>query len=35
MGFDVLRINDRALRKAEQVPMDQLNPQSQPFYSLR
>jgi hypothetical protein len=34
-GFDVLKITDRSLKKAAQVPMDQLNVQSQPVYQLR
>ena len=33
-GFDVLDITDPSLRKADQVPMDELNVQSQPVYDL-
>ena len=34
-GFDVLDITDSSLKKADLVPMDQLNVQSQPAYQLR
>jgi hypothetical protein len=33
-GFDVLDITDPSLKKADQVPMDELNVQSQPVYDL-
>jgi hypothetical protein len=33
-GFDVLDITDKSLRKADLVPMDELNVQSQPVYDL-
>ncbi|PSL00790.1 LVIVD repeat-containing protein [Murinocardiopsis flavida] len=32
MGFDVLKLNDRRLKKAEDVEYDELNPQNQPTY---
>jgi hypothetical protein len=34
-GFDVLRITDPSLKKAADVQMDELNPQSQPVYPKR
>ncbi|MDF2090781.1 hypothetical protein P0Y31_00350 [Knoellia sp. 3-2P3] len=34
-GFDVLDITDKSLMKADLVPMDELNVQSQPVYQLR
>ncbi|PRY58785.1 LVIVD repeat-containing protein [Knoellia remsis] len=34
-GFDVLRITDKSLKKAADVKMDELNPQSQPVYATR
>ena len=34
-GFDVLDITDPSLKKADLVPMDELNVQSQPAYQLR
>ena len=34
-GFDVLRITDPSLKKAESVTMDQLNVQSQPVYAVK
>lgn len=34
-GFDVLDITDPSLKKADSVPMDELNVQSQPVYDLR
>lgn len=34
-GFDVLDITDKSLKKADDVPMDELNVQSQPVYQLR
>jgi hypothetical protein len=33
-GFDVLDITDPSLKKADQVPMDELNVQSQPVYDV-
>lgn len=34
-GFDVLKITDPSLKKAADVKMDELNPQSQPVYQTR
>ena len=34
-GFDVLKLKDKTLTKAESVHLDQLNPQSQPVYRTR
>ena len=34
-GFDVLKITDPSLKKAADVKMDELNPQSQPVYKTR
>ncbi|WP_392543704.1 LVIVD repeat-containing protein [Oryzobacter telluris] len=34
-GFDVLKLKDPSLKKAETVRLDQLNPQSQPVYPTR
>lgn len=34
-GFDVLRLTDRSLKKAAEVRLDELNPQSQPVYPTR
>jgi hypothetical protein len=34
-GFDVLDITDKSLKKADDVPMDELNVQSQPVYQMR
>ncbi len=34
-GFDVLKLKDKTLKKAESVNLDQLNPQSQPVYRTR
>ena len=31
-GFDVLRLTDKNLKKAAEVQLDELNPQSQPVY---